>query len=222
MQKKVVYFLVLLLLSTTCYAATLHGTIYDLSLDKISDVVVEVDSSPIQRVISSQGEYEFELQQGEYTISAEQMQDGIVVARAEEQITISGEGEYNLDLFMFPDFGEEESLLEDTEEMVDESYFETTDYLLIAVILLLLCLIGIVLFLHFRSKKKPIAVEGSDDLQKVISIIKSRGGRTTQKEIRKNMPLSEAKVSLIISELEEKGVIRKIKKGRGNIIILNK
>jgi uncharacterized membrane protein len=44
--------------------------------------------------------------------------------------------------------------------------------------------------------------------------------RITQKEIRKEVPLSEAKISLIISEMEHRGIIEKIKKGRGNIIVL--
>ena len=60
------------------------------------------------------------------------------------------------------------------------------------------------------------------DLNDVIDIIKKEGGRTTQKDIRKQIPLSEAKISLMIAELEHKGVIEKIKKGRGNIIILKK
>ena len=42
----------------------------------------------------------------------------------------------------------------------------------------------------------------------------------TQKEIRKNIPYSEAKVSLWITELESDGKIKKIKKGRGNVIAL--
>lgn len=224
MSKNMVYFFVFLLLISISYAATLHGTIYDLSLEKVSDVVVEIDSTPIQRVISTQGEYEFELSQGDYIISAKQIMDEMVVAIAEEEILISDEGDYNLDLFLFPSFEEEESLLEETSPLVEEDYFKTTNYLLIIVIILLIFLIGVVLFFHFKSKKKqhmkPIVVQGSDDLHKVINIIKSQGGRTTQKEIRKNMPLSEAKISLIISELEDNGTIRKIKKGRGNIIIL--
>ena len=61
-----------------------------------------------------------------------------------------------------------------------------------------------------------------NDLDKIINIIKEEGGRTTQKEIRKKIPYSEAKISLMIAELENKGTIKKIKKGRGNIIVLNK
>jgi len=56
----------------------------------------------------------------------------------------------------------------------------------------------------------------------LIKIIKREGGRTTQKYIRKQIPLSEAKISLMIAELEHKGIIEKIKKGRGNIIILKR
>ncbi|MBI4150948.1 hypothetical protein HY492_02370, partial [Candidatus Woesearchaeota archaeon] len=60
----------------------------------------------------------------------------------------------------------------------------------------------------------------AQDAQRVLDIIREQGGRTTQKEIRKQTPLSEAKVSLIIAELEHKNLIEKIKQGRGNIIIL--
>ena len=62
--------------------------------------------------------------------------------------------------------------------------------------------------------------ELTQELQQVLDIIKDQGGRTTQKEIRKKMPQSEGKVSLIVAELEHKGLVEKIKKGRGNIIIL--
>ena len=58
------------------------------------------------------------------------------------------------------------------------------------------------------------------NLDGVLKIIMEQGGRTTQKEIRKKIPLSEAKISLMISELEAKGKVQKIKKGRGNIIVL--
>ena len=55
----------------------------------------------------------------------------------------------------------------------------------------------------------------------VLSIIKKEK-RMTQKELRKQIPLSEGKVSLMLTHLEDDGKIRKIKKGRGNIIIFVK
>ncbi len=55
----------------------------------------------------------------------------------------------------------------------------------------------------------------------ILEILRKEGGRATQKEIRKHIPLSEAKISLMIAELEHSGKVKKVKKGRGNIIILN-
>ena len=57
-------------------------------------------------------------------------------------------------------------------------------------------------------------------LDQALEIIKKHDGRITQKELRQEMMyLSEAKVSLIVTELEHKGKVEKIKKGRGNVII---
>ena len=70
------------------------------------------------------------------------------------------------------------------------------------------------------GNKDPI-IEKTYSADTVLKAIKDEGGRSTQKDIRRRIPLSEAKVSLMISELESQGKIKKIKKGRGNIIILN-
>jgi uncharacterized membrane protein len=74
--------------------------------------------------------------------------------------------------------------------------------------------------LHSAPPSDQPLLSPDDDLATVLRIIRTEGGRTTQKEIRKQLPLSEAKVSLIIAEMEAKGLIQKIRKGRGNIIIL--
>ena len=95
--------------------------------------------------------------------------------------------------------------------------------------LILILLILVVLFIFYIKSKKKIPIKATNgdryegnDLEDIIKIIKIEGGRTTQKHIRKQIPLSEAKISLMIDELEHKGIIEKIKKGRGNIIILKK
>lgn len=59
-----------------------------------------------------------------------------------------------------------------------------------------------------------------DDLQEILDIVISNGGRITQKELRGKLRYSEAKVSLIVSDLENRGIVEKFKKGRGNIIII--
>ena len=58
------------------------------------------------------------------------------------------------------------------------------------------------------------------DLQEVLDIIEANSGRITQKELRSKMKYSEAKVSLMVSDLQNRGLVEKFKKGRGNVIRL--
>jgi len=79
-----------------------------------------------------------------------------------------------------------------------------------------------------EPKLPPLAPAAStdvtlpDDLREVLRIIEKSGGRITQLDLRKALPYSEAKVSLMITDLESRGLVKKIKKGRGNVIILNR
>ncbi|MBW2999844.1 hypothetical protein KY339_04170 [Candidatus Woesearchaeota archaeon] len=211
----------LLLFANLCYAATIHGTIYDFNLDPLDDVVITVNSTPTQRFIAKNGTYSFELSPGSYLLEASHSSEGINYY-AEENILISKEGSYVIDLFLLPDLSEEEELLNESEtiitEDIEEEKISYTPHIIISVVLVIVIIILFVL-LKLKEKKKP-AEELTSDIEKVIKIIKQAGGRITQKELRKQMPLSEAKISLLITELEDKDIIKKIKKGRGNILIL--
>jgi uncharacterized membrane protein len=68
--------------------------------------------------------------------------------------------------------------------------------------------------------ENPWENELPEDLRKIIDIIRSNGGRITQRELRREVDYSESKVSLMISDLENRGIISKFKKGRGNVLIL--
>ena len=68
------------------------------------------------------------------------------------------------------------------------------------------------------KKKEKEEISGDIALNKALALIKKEK-RITQKEIRKNMNMSEAKISLIITDLEDRGLVKRIKRGRGNIII---
>jgi uncharacterized membrane protein len=59
-----------------------------------------------------------------------------------------------------------------------------------------------------------------DDCREVLAIMEKNDGRITQLDLRKALPYSEAKVSLIVSDLESRGLVKKIKKGRGNVLIM--
>lgn len=58
------------------------------------------------------------------------------------------------------------------------------------------------------------------DLQEILDILKSQGGRMTQKDMRQRLKYSEGKVSLMLLDLEKRGKIKKFKKGRGNVLFL--
>lgn len=60
----------------------------------------------------------------------------------------------------------------------------------------------------------------SRDLLRVMDVIRGHRGRITQKDLRSRLEYSEVKVSLMLSELEKRGLIKKFKNGRENIVIL--
>jgi len=201
---KIVIILLILLSIPMVYASTIHGTVYDLSLKPVKDVIIEVDSQPPQKLVSKDGTYSFSLEKGSYTIKAETI--SAEKSLVEERITIVDDnGNYVLDLFTLPE------QIEQKPENPNILW-----YIIPAII------IGILILFIFKKRKPKIEIKEQErtDLDNLVKIIKDNGGRITQKELRKHFPLSEAKVSLMITELESKGKIEKIKKGRGNIIIL--
>lgn len=221
-------------LSNSASAATIYGTVYDLSLKKLSNARVEINTTPKQLIVAQNGSYSFNVPDGSYTIKAQLFQKNSLIASVQENITVKEDGSYVLDLILFPDI---EEGVEDIGIDLNENIVETrNNVILIGFFILVVFVIVLVLFIYFKkakSKKQQVIIAGSkeqskiaekevDDLNQMIEIIKKEGGRTTQKDIRKQVPLSEAKISLMIAELEHKGIIEKIKKGRGNIIILKK
>ncbi|AKB74893.1 hypothetical protein MSLAZ_1632 [Methanosarcina lacustris Z-7289] len=60
----------------------------------------------------------------------------------------------------------------------------------------------------------------STELQRVMDIIRSHKGQITQKDLRSRLDYSEVKVSLMLSEMEKRGLIKKFKNGRENIVVL--
>ncbi len=210
---------------------TIHGTVYDLGLNKLTNAIVEIDTTPKQQMVAKNGTYSFIVPAGSYILKAgHDKSDSEIV----ENITVPAEGSYVLDLILLPSLESEEALLEEEFEvpMVEEVVEErpVTQWLLWLVVFALL---GYVIY---KVSRKPAVVEKEiikeikevreirevavpEELQKIMEFIEKEGGRTTQKDVRKNFPYSEAKISLMIDELEAKGLVKKVKKGRGNLII---
>jgi uncharacterized membrane protein len=69
---------------------------------------------------------------------------------------------------------------------------------------------------HTLNEKLPLPT----NLQDVIEVIRIEGGQINQKDLRNSLKYSEVKVSLILSDLENRKKIKKVKVGRENIVVL--
>ncbi len=72
--------------------------------------------------------------------------------------------------------------------------------------------------IHSSSHKTVLPLP--PELQEVINVIRANRGRIAQKDLRAKLKQSEVKVSLMLSDLEKRGLIKKFKSGRENIVIL--
>ena len=111
-MRGVILILVFLLAIPIAFSATIHGTIYDLSLDKASDVRLEIDTEPQQFYISKNGSYAFNVPVGSYEVKAEQYIGSLLKASVTENITIKDDGTFVLDLILFPTIEEIEEDIE--------------------------------------------------------------------------------------------------------------
>ncbi len=200
-------------------SAVIEGNVYSWELKKIK-AVVEINTTPIQRIVAENGTYEFNVSFGTYKITA--YSDGL---SCEEKIVIEREGIYRLDLILFPNLNyginwTEPNFSFETEKAEN---FPITIPILIAILLFLS--LSALYFLRRKKRKRPIErnsreTELTEDLIQLLDILRSLGGRATQKELREKLGWSEAKLSLALTDLERRNIIEKYKKGRGNIIFL--
>jgi len=207
-----------LVLVSSVNAVTIQGTIYDNTLNKLENVMLEIDSQPKQTLVSKDGSYSFEVSEGDYLLTAKYYENNFLKLEVEEEISVLDEGSFIVDLILFETLDDE--LLDLSNIDLEDSGLESSTNYIWLTILIIGLIMGLLLLKFF--KKKPVKDIEDNDLEKIISIMKENGGRIKQRDLRKQFPLSEAKVSLMITELEHHGKIKKIKKGRGNILILQK
>ncbi|MGC8816952.1 MAG: DUF7343 domain-containing protein [Candidatus Hadarchaeum sp.] len=212
--------------------ARVHGTVYYwYNLEPLKNSIVEVNSVPEQTYVAKNGEYFFNLPPGTYKITARFYRDNVLLYYAEENLTIPEYGgDYVVDLIAFPLFDDFEAPEENIVPIVEAPENENALVVLVVVAVAVLVLVLAFLYLRMVRQRKVVKTEPVQapvkliglpaDLQEIIDRIREAGGRITQLELRGKLPYSEAKVSLMLADLESRGLIRRIKKGRGNIIIL--
>ena len=231
-MKKLFVVLLGLILIQGCFATTIEGELFEWeTLQKAEGVIIDVNSEPPQRVVAEQGAYEFEIGFGAYEIVAMQFVNGELARIARETLIVKSEGSFTIDLVLKQ--ATEDDLAEIKGKGFEAELFnEQSDILPPSLGVVGGVLIVYILLLRRKRKKKAegkntevVGVEASEQLDKyameVLDVLRRSGNRLTQKELRgKCESCGEAKISLVLAELEAMGKIKKIKKGRGNIIIL--
>ena len=92
-MKKLTLFLLIFLFFTNAEGATIFGKVYDVSLSKVDNAIVEINTEPKQRMLASAGNYKFEVPLGKYNITA-RYDTGDRYLFAVEYISIVDDGEY--------------------------------------------------------------------------------------------------------------------------------
>jgi hypothetical protein len=73
------------------------------------------------------------------------------------------------------------------------------------------------------STGQPVIPEGSvieDDEEKIVRILKAAGGHLNQSAIASQCRFSKAKASILLTEMEKKGTVRRRERGREKIVTL--
>lgn len=229
--------------------ATVHGAIYEWgTFEPLENVIVEVNSTPSQSMLARYGLYSFNLAPGDYVISASYYRNNVLLYRAQEEITIKGSGDYVLDIIFLPTFydpGIDESDFTELNELADLAESEDggrSSFSYGTLSLMILTALAFAAGTYLLSVRRKVSLTMAedeihnvdepipdmdagyaalpDDLREMVSVISRNGGRITQKDLRGSLRHSEAKISLMVSDLEDRGLVRKFKKGRGNVVFL--
>lgn len=230
----------LLFLASLASGASIVGITYDANLEP-STAILEVNTTPVQTMVAKSGRYSFNVPNGSYRILAISREN----YTAEQFIEVKENGSYNIDLILFArdedvvrEFREVSQALAGNGIAAEETPQNQNNTPTLIALGLLIAFVVAIIVSRFMIKqlrapptetttaKKLVTIQKflqhagiTKDQHRVLSEIQKSNGRITQKELRKALSdWSEAKVSMEVTELEEKGVITKLKKGRGNVL----
>lgn len=191
------------LFASFCSAGYVYGDIYQDNLEKLNNTVIRVEGPFSYQLVTGKGNYSIFLPEGEYKISASSLDsDGSLALYAEEVVKV-GDQDQKVDLVLKK---------------------PNTDYLLYLGALALLAIVFLWSNHHWHARKQgpetkvQAKQELDTDAKRVLKVLESFEGRATQKEIKEALGFSDSKLSLILTELEQLGHIKKFKRGRANIV----
>ena len=208
-MRLVLFLLVFPLLASLTYSAYVYGDIYKSNyLEKLNNTFIKIDGRFSYQMVAKRTNYSLEMPAGDYSLSAEYYDENGGISFYAKQSVHIGQENQRIDLVLIP---------------TGNSY----DYVLGAgVAAIAIFVFYSVLTNSMKTKDamdsertvKPKPVELDEDAKKVLQALGSFEGRATQKELKDRVGFSDAKLSLILTELEQMEKIKKFKRGRGNII----
>ena len=234
-EKCMRHFLAILLLLPCIGATAMEGKVYGADkLFPISGVVLKAAGPINVQMVLEEGEYSMELPPGEYEIGAYYYDEASLKYCFKERVAVSGE-RMQYDLVLFPPSEVEEIVPYNIGEGSENGFADDSAMQVIAgTIILLFFLFGFVLYYFIFNKKTDEAVTGMKELGRpaeprgeldseekgVLKILKTSEGMSTQKELQRIMKCTDTKINLLVSSLEARGLVKRIKKGREKIVKL--
>ena len=205
--------IMLSLLAAVSCAAFIYGDIYDSNLERLNKTAIQVEGRFSYMLVTERGNYSLFLPDGDYKLSASAFDGaGEPAFYTEEQVS-AGAADQRVDLVLKP---------------VKRDASGNIVYAALAA--LALGAFALAFYLNHRragqnqepeateEAPKPIKAEPDEGMKSVLRALESQDGRATQKELKEALGFSDAKLSLILSELEHSGYVKKFKRGRGNIV----
>ncbi len=227
-----------ILLFSLFNATVMEGEVYSAdSLFPIEGVVLKASGPTSVQMVLEEGNYSVELPPGIYDVSAYYYDGDSLKYYFREDVVVEGE-RMKYDLILFPPDEFEEVVpfvsyeIDEVEE--NEVVDDTVAQMLAGIIIILFFLFGFVLYYFVFNKESNKAVAGMEEIKphssfrkemdseekKVLEILKKSEGMSTQKELRGIMKCTDTKMSLLVSSLEARGLVKRIKRGREKIVKL--
>lgn len=215
-------------------AATIYGEVYNSNdFETISPVVLKITGPVSTQIIVRSGNYSIDLPPGAYTIAGFYYENSTLIYRSYDKINITEQDaniHFDIVLFEPDEFDIFYSSIEPPE--VDyQNIKESVGFSIIGLLPYLLVIVAVIVAVAFylfnkkiTSDSKPQAKEEPEEIdeeeRKLLLLLEANEGRALQRDLRKELGFSEAKMSLLVDSLESRGFLKRIKKGRGNIIKL--
>ncbi|MDD5337392.1 MAG: hypothetical protein PHS02_02815 [Candidatus ainarchaeum sp.] len=209
-----VFFLLMLHLA---YPAYVQGEIYATDMQKMDRTVLRIEGGFSYQTVVEKNNYSVFLPNGTYEISASHFDDNGELDFFVNETVVVGVQDQEVDLVLKP--------------IRQNGMF----YLLIG-----LALAGVIAYYLLARRKNANAgepetaemrinpedepkraekkMELDEDAEKVLDALERMEKRATQKELKEALGFSDAKLSLILTELEQMGHVKKFKRGRGNVV----